>query len=631
MHRQNRLFWAFADFLLIIISYTVAFYVRTFAIWSEFRDSFVFILLAALLNVLALQLNGVYRRIWAQTSGYDVQVLLFSFSETSLILFLLDLIPNTRPLPLSVIFVGQFFGLAFSTALRYRSRLISGMQWRWNAMWWLDFPDELNVSRTLIVGAGKSGQLFAVHSRTGGSNDTQLRIMGFVDDDPVKKDMFLEGKPVMGQSQDIPWIVKNHHIDLIVIAIHNISSVELRRILDICHLTEAQVKMMPDVFSSITKNQRFVPLRDIRIEDIIGRASVPIDVEIDTTPITGKTILVTGAAGSIGSELSRQLLTRQPGHLLLLDNNESGLHDLFMELKSRYREEEIMTPLLCDVSDRFALENVFRTHPPQIVFHAAAYKHVPLLEDHPYEAIRINIGGTYNMVTLAQQYHVERFVLISSDKAVNSTSIMGATKYLCEQIVRSSATADILMTVVRFGNVLGSRGSVVPLFNRQIEEGGPVTVTDKRMTRFFMSIPEAAHLVIQAACLTHGQDVYILEMGESVPIVELAERMIRLRGLRPYRDIAIEFIGVRAGEELHERLLISGEARRATAHPYIFSIVPSPSEQSFSMDRLKHLLNGTMKAAPDQLKKDILVLARETQALDTLIDTPQNSADAPTA
>ena len=284
---------------------------------------------------------------------------------------------------------------------------------------------------------------------------------------------------------------------------------------------------------------------------------------------------MTGAAGSIGAELCRQLLFYDPVRLILLDNNESGLYDLVTELTND-ETKDILVPVLADITHRRALARVFAGHRPQVIFHSAAYKHVPILEEHPDESIRVNIEGTQHVAELAREYGAERFVLISTDKAVNPCSVMGASKRVCELLMHMLAqegTHHTLFTSVRFGNVLGSRGSVVPTFDRQIDAGGPVTVTHQDMTRYFMTIPEAVNLVIHAACLTKGDDLFMLRMGEVVRIVELAERMIRLRGLRPYQDIPIKFTGVRPGEKLHEELSNPAEASLPTAHPYIVELV----------------------------------------------------------
>ena len=619
MDRLSRLrlyhtFWIITDFLTVVAAYTVTFFIRTLASFEEYAGSLFNILAAALFTTFLLQLNGVYRRIWQQTGGREIHVLVYASLEAGIVITMLNLLSEPRFLPLSVIGMGHLLSLFAFTAFRYRARLISGLWWRWQAIWWGKLPKDF--SRVLVVGAGQSGQLFVSHSITAINGQPHFKIVGFVDDATTKQRRLVEGKPILGKTSDIPAIVREHHIDMIVLAIHNSSAADFRRIVDACQKSEAQIKVMPDVFNVLSKPYKPEYLREIQIEDIIGRSSIPLNAGIDISPVTNKVILVTGAAGSIGSELSQQLAQHKPQELILLDNNESALHDLTIDLKMAFSAVPIM-PILCDVSEKFTLTHVFSKHRPQIVFHAAAYKHVPLLENHPHEAVRTNLRGTYNVANLAQEYKAERFVLISSDKAVNSTSVMGATKYICERMVYSLAETapkkSTLMCMVRFGNVLGSRGSVVPLFERQIKAGGPVTVTDERMTRYFMSIPEAVHLIIQAACMGDGLGLYILEMGESVRIVDLAKRMIRLKGLRPHKDIPIEFTGIRPGETLHETLLIEGERRCPTQHPYIIAVESPPVDSEKLLSSAKQLFNGYLTAETEVLKGLVLNLARGTQ------------------
>lgn len=612
----KRYTWVFIDSVTFVTAYTVAFFLRTLSNTAEFIDGLWFVGVACLLTIGSMWLGGVYRRLWSFTSGSGVRFLIVPVLLSGIATTLLNITLQPRPLPLSVVIVGHVASLVVFISFRYRSRLITGLTWRWDAVWNQQFPDVTNSRRVLVIGAGSSGQLFVSHSDHVNPTKRDYTIIGFADDDGEKQGMLIEGKPVLGQTLDIPTIVRDYNVDRIILAIHNIDGSKLRRIVDLCYSTNVEVKVMPDLLRP-DANNRALDLRDIRIEDLIGRASLHDEKYIDLSILQGKRILITGAAGSVGSELSRQLARCQPELLLMLDNNESGLYDIHGELRRAGISPEALRPVLCDVTNKPALVAVFEKYEPHIVFHAAAYKHVPLLETHPSEAIRVNLGGTYNVASLAQAHHAERFVLISTDKAVNSTSVMGATKYLCEQIVRSLAETDTtsktLMTAVRFGNVLGSRGSVVPLFEGQIREGGPVTVTDERMTRYFMSIPEAAHLVIQAGCITRGGDLFVLEMGESVRILELAERMIRLHNLRPYIDIPIEFIGIRPGETLHEKLIIAGEERHPTLHPYVSTYTCPDIDSHFLLNSLDELLEKHLVLADEVLKKRVVNLAQEVQ------------------
>lgn len=567
---------ALLDCLLLILAYSVTYSVRAPASFLQFgQNEVLFILFAMGVTVLALFVTGGYNRLWSRTSGHDVTVLLSGVIAASAVLVPVDFFWRPRPLPLSVVIVGNGLALTGFVAVRYRSRVISGLAWRWRAVWHSEFPED--TRRVLIVGAGDAGQTTAwrLKHRTPNHDRRRYHVVGFVDDDPAKQQMFIEGCQVLGTRVDIPRLVRERRVDLIIVAIHNITGADFRDILSYCEQTSARIQLVPDIFAQIDARAKVPLLRDVTPEDLLGRPTVSWHEDIDAAPVTGKVILVTGAAGSIGSELCRQLLQYQPVKLIMLDNNESGLHDLYVELCT---EEtcDVLVPYLADVTQRGPLLRLFEKYRPQVIFHSAAYKHVPMLENHPAESVRVNIGGTQQVAGLARDYGAERFVLISTDKAVNPTSVMGASKRVCELLMHALAQQPghhTLFTAVRFGNVLGSRGSVVPTFNRQIERGGPVTVTDPAMKRYFMTIPEAVNLVIHAACLTKGGDLFMLQMGEEVRILELAERMIRLRGLRPYEDIAIRFTGVRPGEKMREELHADFETLVPTVHPSIVQLV----------------------------------------------------------
>jgi FlaA1/EpsC-like NDP-sugar epimerase len=579
--------YALVDILVVLAAYAGAISAWALETTPDYLSSLRVTIVVAFAMVAMLYTFGVYQRIWSRTSGHGIMVIINAVLAATSIIIPFVLISQQNPLPVPIILLGNLLCLIGFVAIRYRSRLASSFLWRWKAVIRREFPKQ--HTRVLIIGAGESGQALAWRLKHR-FNDRAYEIVGFIDDDPEMQNMYVEGCRIIGTRKDILHIADTRNIDLIVVAIHNISGPDFREILTVCESTKALIKVVPDLQELVNAKQTTALLRDVQAEDLIGRSMVTRHEAVDLTPVTNKVILITGAAGSIGSELSRQIMLYAPTKAILMDNNESGLHDLITELRSKHPEIDLV-PALVDITIRSAVRTVFEKHHPQIVFHAAAYKHVPMLEYYPREALRVNIGGTRNLAELARDFNVERFVLISTDKAVNPSNIMGATKRVCELMLHAlsqQANCHTLFASVRFGNVLGSRGSVVPTFNHQIDSGGPVTVTHQDMTRYFMSIPEAVNLIIHAACLTNGNDIYVLRMGEVVRIVELAERMIRLRGLRPYKDIEIKFTGIRPGEKMHEELFHETEKPDETTHPNILK-VDTWSERTVSAEFWENL------------------------------------------
>jgi FlaA1/EpsC-like NDP-sugar epimerase len=462
-------------------------------------------------------------------------------------------------------------GMVFATALmlRYRVRLIRGLRWHHGTVH-LRHREDAEVT-ALIVGAGRVADNL-VREVQADETASRYRIVGFVDDDERKCGMLLHGMPILGVRQQIPTLVAQYRVNLIILAIGSIPGAELRDILSICQKTDAQVRITPDVHEVVTGTSGRALVRDISVEDLLGRNPVACDEEASRRLIEGATVAITGAAGSIGCELSRYVLRFRPKRLLLIDINETGLHDLVEDLRPAATNIEL-TAALCNVTDASSIDYLFAQARPRVVFHGAAYKHVPILEGHPHQAIRVNVGGTRCVLTAAIRHSVERFILLSTDKAARASTAYGISKLLAERVVfaagRDSGTR---CTAVRFGNVLGSRGSVVPTFVRQIAAGNTVTVTHPDMRRYLMAIGEAVTLLVQAAVLTRGDDMYMLEMGEDVRIVDLAERVIRLRGLRPGTDVRIVFTGLRPGEELEEELIRPDEERWDTPIEGIYEI-----------------------------------------------------------
>lgn len=588
-HVKRIVGWAVIDSFVIVIGYLTAFSLRAATTpLDSILEPLLFEIFILIATISCLYASGVYYRHWRKASGQEIKIIFFGIAMATAIIVFVDLLFTERPLPISVILSANVFVFLGIVTTRYRSRLISGFSWRWKAVWRQEFPDQASdsVKRVLIVGAGESGIHVARRLQDYANGHGKHRIVGFIDDDPTKQGLVMLGCPILGTREIIPEIALQYKVDLIILAIHNIKGPDFREILTVCQDTGAIIKVAPNIIADFDSSRAVNLLRDVSDEDYLGRKSIEQHEHVNFDVLKNKVVLVTGAAGSIGSELCRQMMDYSPTLLLVLDTNESGIHDLYIDLIAKYGEtaRNKIIPLLVDVTRCSSIENVFATYQPQIIFHAAAYKHVPLLEKFPEEAVRVNIGGTLNVINLACDHNAERFVLVSTDKAVQPSSIMGFTKRVCECLVLSKASTSgkTLFAAVRFGNVLGSRGSVVPIFKRQIEVGGPVTITSREMTRYFMTIREAVNLMIHATCLTEGCDLYMLRMGEVVRIADLAEKMIRMRGLRPDKDIRIEEIGIRPGEKMHEELHEDHEKEMTTVHPGIVRLAFENNHHRFN-------------------------------------------------
>ena len=439
--------------------------------------------------------------------------------------------------------------------------------------------------RLLIIGAGNASHEIIKTINTNFKEDYE--IIGIIDDNKKRLNFTVSGVKIIGNRNDIVRIAKENNVDLIFFSIARIDNENKKAILNICQQTNAKVRVLPGIREIIDNKDVFSSLRDVEIEDILGRDPVKLDNSNIKSLIKNQTVLVTGAGGSIGSELCRQIITYKPKRLVMLDIYENNLYDIELELKDKYRDIEI-DAVIASVRDKKRLKEVFTEYKPYLVFHAAAHKHVPLMENNPLEAIKNNVFGTYNVVNACDEFEVKKFILISTDKAVNPTNIMGATKRMCEMIVQAkNKVSKTEYAAVRFGNVLGSNGSVVPLFKKQIANGGPVTVTHKEITRFFMTIPEAVALVLQAMTYAKGGEIFVLDMGEPVKIYDLAESLIRLSGLVPNQDIKIEVTGLRPGEKLYEEILMDEEGLEKTSHDKIYVAAP----MDITMDDINKKIN----------------------------------------
>ena len=444
-----------------------------------------------------------------------------------------------------------------------------------------------NGKRIMIVGAGTSGTVILREIHTSSFiNDT---VVCFVDDDKNKIGKILNGVPIEGNRNDIPKLAEKYRVDEIYIAMPAALAQVRKDIISICQKTGCRVKILPGIYQLLNGEVSVSKLREVQIEDLLGREPIRVNLDEIIGYVSGKTILVTGGGGSIGSELCRQIAGHNPKLLIIFDVYENNAYDIQQELKKNYPGLNLVV-LIGSVRNTHRMESVFSTYRPDIVYHAAAHKHVPLMEDSPCEAIKNNVFGTYKTAKAADKYGAKRFVLISTDKAVNPTNIMGASKRLCEMVLQMmDARSETDFVAVRFGNVLGSNGSVIPLFKKQIEAGGPVTVTHPDIIRYFMTIPEAVSLVLQAGVYAKGGEIFVLDMGKPVKILDLAENLIRLSGYEPYTDIPIEFTGLRPGEKLYEELLMGEEGLQDTPNKLIHIGKPIEFDTEWLRERLDEL------------------------------------------
>ncbi len=581
------------DAISIYFAFLLALFVRfEFQVpWEQLRRFLAVSPAVTGILVLCNALFGIYRGKWKYASFDEAMHIALSTLVGSALLFIIAIFAyNGRQyVPLSVAIMGGVLSLFAMAAVRLQYRFFEEMR--------LKKPPE-GGKRVLLVGAGEAGEIIVrdmLRHREYGYNP-----VAFVDDDPRKRNLVVMGVPVLGSREDIPRLVEGLEVDDIFITLPGARGQDIREIVGICERTGAGIKILPGIFRSMSGEVGLSAVREIKLEDLLGREPVETDISSISSYITGKVVLVTGAAGSIGSELCRQLLPLGPSKLLMLDINESGLFDLEMELSHNNSHVELEM-LVADIRDAERINAIFKRYAPQVIFHSAANKHVPIMEAHPSEAVKTNVQGTRNLAVASLLQESELFVLISTDKAVRPANVMGATKRISEMMVkRLSQNGHTRFCAVRFGNVLGSRGSVVPTFQKQIEMGGPVWVTHPEATRYFMTIEEAVQLVIQAGAFTQGGEVFILDMGEPMKILDLAEKMIGL--LARGKKVDIQFTGLRPGEKLHEELVHPVEQSQPTPHSKISMVLTNaPSENSFD-ETLEKLILAAIKEREEEIR-----------------------------
>lgn len=596
------LFIMLVDTLLIIGSYALTILVRFDFQWSHIPVEYVRSLVPCLLVQVGVTWavflgRRMYRYIWRTVNAYDVLQMclsvLLAFGLSGVCCAFLRL-----TLPQSVWLINLMFQLFTLVGVRCILRLWSILQ--------NTYPrNGKSEERIMLIGAGESGRILSRELRT--SPYANGRVFCVIDDNPKLRGKYLDGVQIVGGRDKIQSAVKQWGITQIIFAISTISQEEKAAILNICKMTGCRLRVLPGLYQLLNGEVRLSAVKDVQVEDLLGRTPVHLNKAAVSQFLRGKTVLVTGGGGSIGSELCRQIAACHPRLLIVLDIYENNVYDIQQELTRNFGINVNLQVEIATIRDKRRIYQIFEQYRPDVVFHAAAHKHVPLMEDCPYEAIQNNIFGTYHVVRASEKFGVKKFVMISTDKAVNPTNLMGATKRFCEMILQSRQGSSTEFCAVRFGNVLGSNGSVIPLFKQQIENGGPVTITDKRIIRYFMTISEAAMLVLEAGAMAKQSQIFVLDMGQPVKILTLAENLIRLSGLEPYKDIEIKEIGLRPGEKLYEELLMQSEHLLKTENKKIFVEEQQFIPQKDIMCGLVSLDNFVSEQRP---KEELIALMR---------------------
>lgn len=593
---SRRLLLFFIDVGLTLFAGIIALFIRLGFDWAELAKYFPSVPIYCSISALVYILNGTYNIVWLYASFKDMITLMRGSAVAYLLNILFFYLVRTIVLPRSVgvmIFLG-------STMLMIASRFF----WQW-----LNTVPPTSNKRVLIVGAGSAGTMLLEDFE---HRPNLGRVVGFLDDSPRKIGRKIHGIPIYGPIDEAQQVIDLLKVDEVIIAIPSANSEQMRRIVSLINPKRVKIRTLPGIYELTDTHPRIGQLRELTVEDLLGREETKVDLEQIRSYIKGKRILVTGAGGSIGSELCRQLAKLEPSMLVLLGKGENSIYQIDEELSVDYPLLNRMR-VIADVSDSVRMHQVFEVAKPEIVFHAAAHKHVPLMEENPYEALRVNVLGTKIVAKLCCEFGVEKMIFISTDKAVKPSSIMGASKRLAELLLLSmNSNCKTNFVIVRFGNVIGSRGSVILKFNHQIQKGGPVTVTDPRMTRYFMSIPEAVSLVLQAGSFGTDKDLFVLDMGKPISIDTLARTMIMLNGLVPDQDIKIVYTGSRNGEKLTEELFYEHEKVESTTHPKVLLV---RNDRKMDFEKLCNTLDLLLKMAverPQEVFQKIQQFLNET-------------------
>lgn len=601
---RNR--FIFAADLLFIIACVVGSYMLRFELGFTFKkymhSMYWMIGVALVIKPLVYYKFGLYRRLWNYASIKEMQLILLAVTAASAIvstvIILLASFSVFIGFPRSVLIIDWILSLIAVGGVRFSIRFFSELEKRNTKQ------NRSGHHRALIVGAGDAGAIVLREIQ----NNPQLGMtpVGFIDDDPKKLNLEISNVRVVGTTDQIKSMIDRLHVDDVFFAIPSAPGRVIRVVSESCRAKGVPFRTMPGIYELLGGKVNINRLREVEITDLLRRDPVRLDQDNIGPIIYGKVVLISGAGGSIGRELSRQIARWDPSMMVILGHGENSIHGTLQELQDSFPHLTVI-PVIADIRDKNRLDNIFSKYRPQIVFHAAAHKHVYLMESNISDAITNNVLGTQNMVRTAKRYHAERFVMISTDKAVRPMNIMGATKRLAENIVlNESKNSEATYTVVRFGNVLGSRGSVVPLFKKQIEKGGPVTITDPQMERYFMTIPEAVYLVLESAGLGTKEETFVLDMGKQVRIIDLAEDLIRLSGLEPGRDIEIKITGAKPGEKLSEELWNEGQTLKKTIHPDIFKLDRNDLIPQEKLDSIVEQLLSYAKEEDGQSVRELL-------------------------